>query len=655
MIKPKGWNRIMNILIVDDNDDNLYLLEALLKGNGHEVRSAVNGADALEKVKAGGIDLIISDILMPVMDGFQLCRKVKTDEDLRHIPLIIYTATYTSPEDEAFAVKIGANRFIVKPCEPDALMEAIQDVMAATRYGNVVLTPEKFQEEEMLRLHNERLVKKLEQKIVQLEKEIQVRHETEETLRASERTLKTLFESAIDGLLVADVKTRGFVICNGAMCRMLGCSAEEIRRLSVADIHPLESLDYVQLQFEKQLRGEISLATDIPVKRRDGRVFFADVNSAPLELDGHPHLLGIFRDITSRKHAEKELRNAFDTIKVLKDQLEAENVYLRDEIKLKGGHGDIVYTSDPMKYAVYRIQQVACTEATVMLTGETGTGKDVFAHFLHRESNRRDKPFVIVNCANLPATLIESELFGREKGAYTGSTAKQIGRFELAHGGTIFLDEIGELPIELQAKLLRVLENGEFEHLGNPNPVKVDVRVIASTNRNLEEEINNGCFREDLFYRLNAFPVTIPPLRQRREDIPLLVEYFVGRLSRRYGKRIEKISKDTMKDLVDYAWPGNVRELINVIERAIILTNGPELQLAEQLTVPLVNSARENVPKGMEVSQTKGLAEVEHDYILQTLQQTGWRIEGKRGAAQILGINPSTLRSRMRKFGIRRP
>jgi len=261
------------------------------------------------------------------------------------------------------------------------------------------------------------------------------------------------------------------------------------------------------------------LASGIPVKRRDGSVFFADINSALFQLEGRPHLLGIFRDITARKQAEKELRDALDTIQKLKDRLEAENVYLREEVKLKDRRAAVVSASDPMKYAMHRIRQVAPTNATVLLTGETGTGKNVFARLLHEESKRRDKPFVNVACAGLPANLIESELFGREKGAFTGSTARQIGRFELAHGGTVFLDEIGELPMELQAKLLRVLEDGEFERLGSPHPVKVDVRVIASTNRNLEEEIKNDRFRRDLFYRLNAFPVTLPALRDRREDI----------------------------------------------------------------------------------------------------------------------------------------
>ncbi|MBN2032836.1 MAG: sigma-54-dependent Fis family transcriptional regulator [Deltaproteobacteria bacterium] len=647
----------MNILIVDDNDENLYFLEALLKGNGHEVRSAVNGAEAFEKLRTGRSDLIISDILMPVMDGFQLCRKVKMEKDLCDIPFIIYTSEYTSSQDEAFAVKIGADRFITKPCEPDELMKVIEEAAADARRRNIVPTPGPLQDEEMLKAHNERLLRKLEQKIVQLEKEIKIRQVVEESLQASERTLKTVFESATDGIVAAEVKTESLVMANKAMGRMLGCSADEVKSLSLADIHPSESLDHIRSQFEKQVRGEISLALDIPVKRRDGSVFFADVNAAPLDLEGRAHLLGIFRDITARKKAEEELRDALYTIKKLKDRLEAENIYLRDEMDLKEGQGDIVGTSDPMKYAMHRVRQVARTKVTVMLTGETGTGKGTFARFLHRESDRRDKPFVNVPCAGLPANLIESELFGREKGAFTGSTARQIGRFEVANGGTIFLDEIGELPVELQAKLLRVIEDEEFERLGSPHTVKVDVRIITSTNRNLEEEIKRGRFRQDLFYRINAFPVTLPPLRYRREDIPLLVEFFADRFTRKLGKRIEKIPKETMTALQDYDWPGNVRELINVIERAVIVSTGAELRLAEELSGPAIGSAQENKAKGKEGAgePRRGLAEAEREYILSALQETGWRIEGERGAAQLLGLNPSTLRTRMRKLDIRRP
>lgn len=291
----------------------------------------------------------------------------------------------------------------------------------------------------------------------------------------------------------------------------------------------------------------------------------------------------------------------------------------------------------------------------MLICGETGTGKGQIAYAIHKASSRREKPLIHVNCAALPANLIESEMFGREKGAFTGAEARQIGRFELANEGTIFLDEIGELSLTLQAKLLRVIEDGAFERLGSPHTVKVDVRIIASTNRTLEEEIREGRFREDLFYRLNVFPITVPPLRQRGEDILLLVQYFVNKFNARYGKSITKIPKPTMDALQNYAWPGNVRELANVIERAVITSHGHVLDLAEKVNVPAISPVREKVSEGIETKETKGLIEVEREHIMRTLREAGWRIEGDKGAAQILGMNPSTLRGRMKKLGITRP
>lgn len=252
---------------------------------------------------------------------------------------------------------------------------------------------------------------------------------------------------------------------------------------------------------------------------------------------------------------------------------------------------------------------------------------------------------ITVNCSSLPANLIESELFGREKGAFTGANARQMGRFELADGGTIFLDEIGEMPLELQCKLLRVLQDGEFERLGNPRTIKVDVRIIAASNRNLEEEIRAGRFREDLFYRLSVFPITIPPLRQRKEDIPLLVHYFVGKYNKKIGRQIETVATETLSALQEYHWPGNVRELENVIERAVITSQGPALQVLDRFDTFRAPGGEQDI---------KALADLERDHILQVLQKTGWRIEGEKGAATILGLNPSTLRARMRKYGLRR-
>jgi formate hydrogenlyase transcriptional activator len=289
--------------------------------------------------------------------------------------------------------------------------------------------------------------------------------------------------------------------------------------------------------------------------------------------------------------------------------------------------------------------------ATVLLLGETGTGKGVVARAIHRSSARKDRAMITVDCTALPPNLIESELFGREKGAFTGADARQIGRFELADGGTIFLDEIGEMPLELQSKLLRIIQDGAFERLGNPSTIKIDVRIIAATNRNLEEEIRNGRFREDLFYRLNVFPITIPPLRQRKEDIPLLVNHFVAKFNKKIGKKIETLTKNTLSMLEEYHWPGNVRELESVIERAVIISQGTSLQITDRFDTFQKADRRQAGPAGLDV---KTIADLEYDHIRQVLQKTGRQIEGEKGAAVLLGLNPSTLRARMRKYGISR-
>jgi transcriptional regulator with GAF, ATPase, and Fis domain len=356
-----------------------------------------------------------------------------------------------------------------------------------------------------------------------------------------------------------------------------------------------------------------------------------------------------------RDHLQQMVAERTAEIQRLNDQIESENIFLRQEMKESIEFSGIIGGSNAIQYVKYRIQQVARTRTTVLLTGETGTGKGLFARALHEASDRKDRLFVNVNCAGLPPNLIESELFGREKGAFTGSTARQIGRFELADGGTLFLDEIGEMPLDLQSKLLKVIEEGEFERLGSPHPVKVNVRIIASTNRHLEEQVKNGEFRKDLFYRLNVFPITIPPLRQRKEDIPHLVEFYAERFARNHAKGIERISRSAMTAMENYDWPGNVRELMNVVERSVIVSDGPVLRLAETIENRPTVPAHQKEATHADAPGIKGLHEVERDHILHALQKTGWRIDGDHGAARLLGINPSTMRARMKKMSIHRP
>ena len=361
-------------------------------------------------------------------------------------------------------------------------------------------------------------------------------------------------------------------------------------------------------------------------------------------VNGKEYLIGLAINISKLKEAEERLDSHLSEINLLKDQLKAENIYLREEIKSQHDFEDIIGESEPLIHTLYRIEQVALMDTTVLLEGETGTGKELFAMAIHSRSSRRHKPLIKVNCASLPASLIESELFGHEKGAFTGAIQKQIGRFELANWGTIFLDEVGEIPIELQSKLLRVLQEGEFERIGNPKTIKVDVRIIAATNSNLELQISKKLFRKDLYYRLNVYPITISPLRDRISDIPLLAEHFVERFNRKLGKNIKRISKKTIKQLQDYSWQGNIRELENIVERAVILSPSSSL-VVEQLFKPGFEEEGKLLP----------LAEYERQYIIKVLEKTYWRVDGQEGAARILDMHPETLRSRMRKLEIKRP
>jgi len=343
-----------------------------------------------------------------------------------------------------------------------------------------------------------------------------------------------------------------------------------------------------------------------------------------------------------RREAEIRLHDSFEEISGLKERLEQENIYLQKEIKVQKSFDTIIGQSTSLKYVLYRLEQVAPTNATVLIEGETGTGKELFAIALQKASALKNKPLIKVGCAALSPTLIESELFGHEKGAFTGANEKRIGRFELADGGTIFLDEIGELSLELQAKLLRVLQEGEFERIGSSKTMKVDVRVIAATNRNLEEEIKQGRFRQDLYYRLNVFVITIPPLRERSDDIPLLVKFLVDKFENKHKKKIKNIPRSIMRNLENYSWPGNIRELENVIENAVIVSDKGILKVETPGT------------SGVPIKSNMKLEDMERDHIIQVLESTNWRIDGKGGAAEKIGLKRTTLNSKMKKYGIKR-
>ncbi|HQU71659.1 MAG TPA: sigma 54-interacting transcriptional regulator [Calditrichia bacterium] len=394
--------------------------------------------------------------------------------------------------------------------------------------------------------------------------------------------------------------------------------------------------------------GEIIQATEFRIKRPDGGLRTIAFSASPLS--GHDaadlRLLGVISDVTEWQQRENKIREALREVDRLRERLERENTYLQEEIKVDHNFSEIIGSSPPIRKVLGEVELVAETNSGVLLLGETGTGKELFARAIHNLSKRSDHTLVKVNCAAFPEGLIESELFGHEKGAFTGASGRKPGKFELAHQGTLFLDEIGDLPVGLQAKLLRVLQAGEFERLGGTKTIKVDVRIIAATNRHLPTRIKAGLFREDLYFRLNVFPINIPPLRERLEDIGPLAKYFITIFNRDLGKNISNLSAQVLKDLKSYHWPGNVRELENVIERAMILSKGDTLKLGEWLM-------RESPDPDTQVSQT--LAAVEKMHILTVLEQCGWRVSGKMGAAEILGLKPTTLESRMKRLGISRP
>ena len=504
-----------SVLIVDDTPANLEVLAESLTDAGYEVSVATDGQRALERLKHLRPDLILLDVMMPGMDGFETCRRLKENSESRDIPVIFMTAR-ADTVDKVTGFAAGAVDYITKPLQHE-------EVLARVRAH---LTIRSLQQ----RLEDNNL--QLQQEVAERRKAEQSLHETNELLeqRVAERTA--------------------------------------------------------------------------------------------------------------------ELETALEEVGQLKDRLHDENAYLQHEIKLSHNFEEIITRSEIFRQVLSELEQVADTDATVLVLGDTGTGKELLARAVHSASRRADRPLVKVNCAALPANLIESELFGHERGAFTGASARQRGRFELADEGTIFLDEVGDLPLELQAKLLRVLQEGEFERVGSSSTIQVDARVIAATNRDLGEAVAAGGFREDLYYRLNVFPIRCPPLRDRPEDIPLLVEHFATRFSVRAGKRITSVPQKVITALQAYHWPGNVRELENVVERAVILSRGTQLELGNWMPSAAAAS---------EAGTIATLADREREHIVETLELTGWRVRGVRGAAALLGLKPTTLEARMKRLDIERP
>ncbi len=471
----------------------------------------------------------------------------------------------------------------------------------------------------------------------------------EAQVRERERKLGRLVGSAMDAIIELD-EHLNVTQMNPAAEKIFGCAAGALTGRSFTDfLHPesREKIAGLIIDLDKRPDGQRSLwiAGGLTAAGARGAAFQAEATLSRFDVDRAPFYTLILRNVNERLEAERKIQS-----------LTVEAEYLREELSALLGADEIIGRSEALMKILGEAKEVAATDATVLIYGETGTGKELIAHAIHRASRRRDKPLIKVNCAAIPAALIESEFFGHEQGAFTGATRKRDGRFALAHGGTIFLDEIGELPLDLQPKLLRVLQEGEFEPVGSSQTRKVDARVIAATNRDLEARVRAGQFREDLFYRLNVFPLKLPPLRERREDIAILAAAFAQKFARRLGRALAPLSEDCLRRLESYSWPGNVRELQNVLERAVITARAGRLDLDRALPDGAGSAAAAARSDGAaaRIRTAREFAELERQNIIAALESADWKISGSGGAAQLLGIKPTTLSSRIKALGIER-
>jgi DNA-binding NtrC family response regulator len=651
-----------DIFIVDDDMPSLQTLSNMLVEQGYEVRGAQNGTAALQLVEKDPPDLILLDVRMPEMDGYEVCRQLKANEKFRDIP-VLFLIALDEMEDKAKGLEAGAVDFITKPFQAEEVLARVDTHVALSRLRKELKlhveerSPELKESEEHFRFQE--LISRISTKFIGLSGV-----EFEQAIQDTLGEIGRYFD--VDSVRLYRLSLQGDVLKFRLNWRSDNLAPPE----EMPEIHKMiyPNLAAHYSKGDSILFGSIEECPQLPELLKILKFFGTKAGlGVPLEIDDsgvdvfamdkvqtehvwpediieHSKAIGkVILSAMRRREAEVEVQDSYDEIKQLKDRLEQENIYLRKEIEINYRHDEIVGESDAIKGVLSQAEKVAGQDASVLILGDTGTGKELLAHAIHNISRRKSRAMIKVNCAALPSTLIESELFGREKGAFTGALSKQIGRFEAADGSTIFLDEIGDLPLDLQAKLLRVLHEGEFERLGSTKTVSVDVRVIAATNHDLEQAMREGRFRQDLFYRLNVFPITVPPLRERREDIPLLVWAFVKEIGEGMGRSIEKIPKKSMDMLQEYPWPGNVRELRNVIERAMILS------IRSTLIIDRLES------KDPTLVPNRTLEEIERNHIADVLESVQWRVYGKNGAAEILGLKPSTLQHRMKKLGIEKP
>ena len=616
------------ILIVDDNPTNLLVLTQTLEDLNYPISMANSGEEALEIAGRQTPALILLDIMMPGMDGYETLTAMRELDEVSDTPVIFLSAL----DDLDYKVKglsLGAVDYITKPFQ-------IQEVLA--------------------RVQTHLTISNLKKELAEQNRKLESTNE-----HILEAVAEGIYGLSADGLIT---------FANPAASKLTGYSMQELLGKSVFDLHFYAQWDGSRYPLEhnpisKTLNEHTLLSSDQDVMwRKAGDHFPIEYTCAPYLTKGQPEgAVLAFQDITQRKRQENTLRQALTEVEKLKEKLQAENTYLQNQIRSEGQFKDIVGQSAPLIHLLEQVKQVATTNSTVLILGESGTGKEAIARAIHDSSSRASRPLIKINCGAISPNLIESELFGHEKGSFTGALKQRTGYFELADGGTIFLDEVGELPLEAQVKLLRVLQEQEVSRVGSEETIPVDVRVIAATNKNLSIMVEQGLFRTDLYYRLNVFPLQIPALRDRKEDIPLLANYFLQAQASTLGKELEGISPESMQLLLDYQWPGNIRELQNVIERSAILNNGSKLVInsslissdsppksaansADSSSLAADNAADEGILR---------LVDFEKQHILKILEMTSWTIAGKGGAAEILDLPASTLRSRMKKLGIHRP
>lgn len=631
------------LLLVDDNPNNLQILYQTLEGYGYKLLIAKNGSDALSITERVHPALILLDIMMPGMDGYEVCRKIKSKPEFADIS-IIFLSALDDVKDKVKGFSVGAVDYISKPFQADEVIARVET-----------------------HIKIKQLEKRLEKKNKQLEEDNVL-----------------ILESMGEGLLGID-KQGLITFINPAGANITGWLEEEI---TGKDFHNILMHTNIKGQRNPVEQNKIcNTLQDQMVRHCDNDIFWnKNGESFPVEytvtaIEGKIDVSSVcvvFKNIQERKKHEESLQQALTTVEKLKEKLQQENYslraessYLQKEIRSEQNFGEIVGQSSALKKTMDEVMQVAQTDTSVLIYGESGTGKESIARAVHQFSQRKDRPLIKVNCGAIAESLVESELFGHVKGAFTSAINDRTGHFELADKGTIFLDEVAELSMDIQVKLLRILQEQEIQRVGSGDVISVDVRIIAATNQDLKKMVEQDRFRMDLYYRLNVFPITVPALRERKSDIPLLIAKFIENLSTKLAKPLIGVTPESMELLLDYHWPGNIRELQNVLERSAILSRSEIIEVDDAL-IPIdmeqadksgiVNNDISDVENNMtedSVSRSKAhyktLAENEKQYIISVLDDYNWLVGGKKGVADILDIPASTLRSRMKKLGIERP